>query len=367
MKSAKNHAWIIVTGAIIGGVAVMLGKLGNPANMGLCIACFTRDIAGALGLDGTPTVQYLRPEIPGILLGAFGLALFRREWNPLSGKGTAGESGVLIRFVIAFFVMLGCLVALGCPLRMAIRLGSGDFNAIAAIAGFFAGIGAGCLWLRKGFSLGKSADSGTGIRTANSLLLPLLAVALLVFVVIQPSFIKFSEQGPGSQHAPVIVSLVAALLIGLLCQKSDFCIAGGIRDIFLLRKAGGFFGYLMIILVVFMCNIILGNFKPGFAGQPIAHQDQLWNFLGMGLVGYGSVLIEGCPLRQLIKAGNGNSGAGICIFAFLLAGATAHNFGIAASPSGVPLNGKIAVLIGFALISFLAPLCTTRKAAEIKA
>jgi hypothetical protein len=47
-----------------GGVAATLPKLGNPANMGVCVACYSRDIAGALGLHRAARVQYLRPEIP---------------------------------------------------------------------------------------------------------------------------------------------------------------------------------------------------------------------------------------------------------------------------------------------------------------
>ena len=34
--------------AVIGALAALLVKFGNPGNMGICVACFTRDIAGAL-------------------------------------------------------------------------------------------------------------------------------------------------------------------------------------------------------------------------------------------------------------------------------------------------------------------------------
>jgi len=39
---------IIVAGAVTGLCAVLLVLFGNPLNMGFCIACFLRDIAGAL-------------------------------------------------------------------------------------------------------------------------------------------------------------------------------------------------------------------------------------------------------------------------------------------------------------------------------
>jgi YedE family putative selenium metabolism protein len=124
-----------------------------------------------------------------------------------------------------------------------------------------------------------------------------------------------------------------------------------------------FWGYLTIFVVTLIGNIILGKLKLGFAGQPIAHTEALWNFFGMVLVGYGSVLLGGCPLRQLVMSGEGNSDAGICVIAFILAGATAHNFGIAASPAGVPLNGKIAVAIGFTVMLIVSVFCTFVKQA----
>jgi YedE family putative selenium metabolism protein len=301
-------------------------------------------------------VQYLRPEIPGFLLGAFVIAVFTREWKVTSA------SSPLIRFVIAFFVMIGCLVFLGCPLRMALRIGAGEMNALIGLPGFIGGIFLGSMFLKKGFSLGAdNTVQAKNISIANGVVMPFLAVLFMVFLLVRPDFIRFSEQGPGSQHAPVILSFVFAALIGIFCQRSGFCITGGIRDIFLIRNSWGFAAYIVIIAAAFAGNLILGTFKLGFAGQPIAHSDSLWNFLGMFLVGYGSVLIGGCPLRQLIKAGSGNTDAGIAIIAFIMAGATAHNFGLAASASGVSFNGKITVMIGIVVVSIFG--VSFRKAA----
>ena len=58
-----------ITGAIIGIAAVVLTVLGNPGNMGFCIACFLRDTAGAMHLHTAPIVEYVRPEIIGIIIG----------------------------------------------------------------------------------------------------------------------------------------------------------------------------------------------------------------------------------------------------------------------------------------------------------
>ena len=60
----------IITGIAVGILAPLLVLWGNPGNMGICVVCFTRDIAGALGLHRAGVVQYIRPEIIGFVLGA---------------------------------------------------------------------------------------------------------------------------------------------------------------------------------------------------------------------------------------------------------------------------------------------------------
>lgn len=67
-----------------------------------------------------------------------------------------------------------------------------------------------------------------------------------------------------------------------------------------------------MLLAAWVTNILLGQFCPGFTGQPIAHTDVLWNFLGMVLAG----------------------------------AAVAHNFNTVSSPDGVSPFGPPAVLVG---------------------
>lgn len=347
---SKKNWWIIGTGGIMGLLAVLLVHFGNPANMGICVACFLRDTAGALGLDSADKLQYIRPELIGFVLGAFVLSLFRKEFQ------ATGGSSPLLRFVISFFVMIGALVFLGCPLRMVLRLAGGDLNALVGLVGFTAGILLGILFLKKGFSLGRSYSQ----PAVSGFVMPAIAAVLLVFLLVRPAFILFSSEGPGSMHAPVLISLAAGLVVGILAQRSRMCMAGGIRDLFLAKNGNMALGYVAIFAVALLGNILLGKFKLGFDGQPIAHTDVIWNFLGMALVGYGSTLLGGCPLRQLIMAGEGNTDAGISVLGLISGAAFAHNFGLAASAAGVPSSGKIAVLIGFAVLTLIA-LSTLRK------
>lgn len=346
MTRWKEHLPVILAGLVVGIASVVLVALGNPVNMGFCIACFLRDIAGGLGLHRAPIVQYIRPEIIGLLLGAMIMALAGKEFK------VRGGSSPMTRFVLGFCVMVGALMFLGCPLRMVIRLGGGDGNAILGLVGFIAGIFVGTLFLKKGFSLKKSQPQAK----VEGLLMPAVNVALLVLVIAAPAFIFFSTEGPGSMRAPIAAALAAGLAVGAIAQRSRLCMAGGIRDAIMLRDFHLLMGFVAIFVAVLVGNLIVGamsirgGFTPGFAGQAVAHTDGLWNFLGMVLVGLGSVLLGGCPLRQLILSGGGNSDSSMAVLGMVVGAAFCHNFGLASSTDGPSFAGKVAVIIGLAVV-----------------
>lgn len=81
----------------------------------------------------------------------------------------------------------------------------------------------------------------------------------------------------------------------------------------------------------------------------------------MLLVGFACVLLGGCPLRQLILAGEGNSDSAITVLGLLAGAAFCHNFGLASSGNGPTDNGKIAVVVGIAAVAVIACVNTFRK------
>lgn len=340
----KGKKGIIITGGIVGLISVLLVYLGNPGNMGFCIACFLRDIAGGIGLHRAEVVQYIRPEVIGLVLGAFLIAVKNKEFE------SRGGSAPFIRFILGIIVMIGALIFLGCPLRMVLRLAGGDLNAIFGIAGFIFGIYIGVKFLDKGFSLKRNYK----MTKIEGFLFPAMNIGFLALLIIAPAFIFFSEGGPGSMKAPIAIALAAGLIVGALSQKSRLCMVGGTRDIILFRDNYLLLGFLSIIVFGFIGNLAFGFFKIGFLDQPIAHNDGLWNFLGMAIVGWGSVLLGGCPLRQLILSGEGNADSVITIMGMFVGAALAHNFGLASSGAGVTLNGKIGAAICFAVLGLIS-------------
>ena len=347
MNLSDSKKKLALAGIACGLVAVCLAIYGNPANMAFCIACFIRDMAGALGMHQAEVVQYARPEIIGLVLGAFIISFATKEYR------STGGSSPMIRFVLGMIIMIGSLVFLGCPLRMVLRMSAGDGNAWVALIGFILGVGTGAFALKKGFSLGRAYVT----NKTGGMVLPALMVGVLLLSVFT-TLLKSSESGPGSMHAPLILSLIGGLIFGAFAQKSRMCFAGGIRDVILMKN----FDLLTVIVglfaVMFVYNLVSGNFVLGFnTPGVIAHSEHLWNILGMYAVGFAAVLAGGCPLRQLILAGQGSSDSAVTVLGMFVGAALCHNFGLASSGTSlnpetkelvagaVTTNGKIALVI----------------------
>ncbi|MDD9303301.1 MAG: YedE-related selenium metabolism membrane protein [Desulfobacter sp.] len=342
---------IIAVGAIIGILAALLQKLGNPGNMGICVACFERDIAGALGFHRASVVQYMRPEIIGFVLGSFAAAYGFKEFKPRCG------SAPMVRFVLGIFAMIGALVFLGCPWRAVLRLAGGDWNAIVGLLGLASGIYIGVLFLKNGYNLGRSQSTHAGAGW----IFPLIMVGFLVLMLIYPQVdgenksgvLFYSLKGPGFMHAPILISLLVSLGIGFIAQRSRFCTMGALRDLILFGQTHLLSGFLALVVFALTTNVILGQFHPGFANQPVAHTVHMWNFLGMALAGLAFALAGGCPGRQLFLAGEGDSDAAVFVMGMIVGAGFAHNFGLASSPKGVSPHGIAAVVVGFAVCLFI--------------
>ena len=333
MTISKEKRNLAIAGGLIGIIAIVLVLFGNPKNMGFCIACIIRDIAGGIKLHTAAPVRYVRPEIIGLILGSFIISLATKEFN------ARGGSSPMLRFCIGVMVMIGCLAFLGCPFRMVLRLSAGDLNALIGLLGFAAGIGCGSFFLSKGFSLGRSHR-------------------------------QVSLEGS------VIISLCAGLVVGVLAQRTRMCMAGGFRDIYLLKDATLITGFIALFIFALIMNLITGNFKIGFASQPVAHSAHIWNFLGMFVCGLGCTMLGGCPLRQLILAGEGNSDSAITVVGLLTGAAISHNFGLAGSADsvvegaykvgGISTNGKVAVVACIVILLAIACAKTFGKKKEEK-
>jgi hypothetical protein len=297
----SSRLGIIFVGAFIGVVAALLQHEGNPGNMGFCVACFERDIAGALSLHNAGVVQYLRPEILAFVLGSFVASIMFREYRARTG------SAPIIRFIFGFFAMIGALVFLGCPWRALIRLGGGDLNAILGLLGLVVGVALGSFLIRRGFNL----------------------------------------------DAAIWLSFSIAFLVGFFAQRSRFCTIAGIRDTILIRDIHLLIGIFSLLVAVFVTNLAFNQFELGFEDQPVAHDFHVWNFMGMVLAGLGFTLAGGCPGRQLILSGEGDADASVFVLGMVAGAAFSHNFRLASGPGGPGDWGPAVVIVGLVLLMLI--------------
>jgi hypothetical protein len=330
-------------GGVLGAAAVGLAVLGNPASTGMCASCFLVNVAGALGLHARESQSYLRPEILGIVLGAFFAAFSGKEFR------VRGGGSPVAHFFGGFFILLGCEVFIGCPIKALLRTASGGAAGAVGLAGLAAGVLFAALYLRDGFCLPaqKTLPEGVG------LVLPAAAFLLLLVGSGGAAFAAWSFP-EGAHHAPFAVSAAAGLLFGAVGQRSRFCVTGSIRTAFLARDFREAAGTAAFLLAALALNLATGAFSPTLALEPGAHTDLPWAFLALAMAGFGAILIAGCPFRQLVLASSGDMDAAAAVAGMLLAAGLSVRLGIGSSPAGVTAAGKMAVLLGFAFFLVLA-------------
>lgn len=343
--------YFIISGAVLGIVAAFLAYAGNPANMGICAACFLRDTSGALGFHSVQTLQYLRPELIGLVLGGFLASLFwTKEFAPKNSTATFSS------FFLGVFAMIGALVFLGCPWRAFLRLGGGDMTAIAGFLGLAAGVGIGLFFKKNGYKVDESVSVSKNIGFLPIIFSILLLLALVFGLKIGENGALFSSvKGPAAQHAALFISLIGGLVVGVFMQKSKFCSVGAFARAYK-GDFSMFWGVVAIIAFASIANLALGQYKFGFEAQPIAHNDFVWNFLGMVLAGLCFSLSEGCPGKHLVQMGTGNLHSGIFVIGMMAGAGFAHNFLLASSPAGITPYAPWAVGLGFVFAVYVGVL-----------
>lgn len=119
-------------------------------------------------------------------------------------------------------------------------------------------------------------------------------------------------------------SLVVGLTAGFFMHRSDFCLAGAFRDLFLFRDGRR----LRALVLLVTASAVLFELARGMELLP--YYPFPWfappsavNLIGGGLFGVGMVLAGGCVVGVLYKLGGGSLAAGVALLG-LLAGSALY-------------------------------------------
>jgi hypothetical protein len=142
-KKGYVQPWLfgVIAGSLFVLAEVIL-KIYPPSAYSFCLSCHTRDLLHALANvfwgyqahDAIITRKIVPLTSPGVLFGAFLAAKLFREYRVHRGYH------LWLSFLIGFAIMLIALAIFGCPTRIALRAGYGDFYGITALAGVGLGI-----------------------------------------------------------------------------------------------------------------------------------------------------------------------------------------------------------------------------------
>jgi len=124
----------------------------------------------------------------------------------------------------------------------------------------------------------------------------------------------------GSMTLIILISLGLGLASGAIMHRSDFCLAGAIRDFFLFRHSPLFPSLILLVALnlVFieiarLSGLITYQLPSSLYGLPA-----LTTFIGGMLFGVGMVLAGGCVVGSLYKFGAGSLSAFITIIGMIL-------------------------------------------------
>lgn len=117
----------------------------------------------------------------------------------------------------------------------------------------------------------------------------------------------------------VTVFAVIGFTAGFFMHRSDFCLAGAFRDLFLFRstnRLGGLVFLVAISAVIFELMRLTGLLAT--YPFPKFSQPSISNIIGGALFGIGMVLAGGCVVGVLYKFGSGNLLAGVAIIGLII-------------------------------------------------
>ena len=148
------------------------------------------------------------------------------------------------------------------------------------------------------------------------------------------------EKGGGvTMEIYIIATLLIGFIAGFLGQRSRMCFVGGIRDLYLIKSTYLFKGLVGFLLAAFIGYMIFNNnisfpwflekgVATAIAGAPCTVGAPAFIIAIIGGLGIGffAVLSGGCPFRNTVMTGEGNTLALLYVIGFFIGAVLFHLF-----------------------------------------
>lgn len=322
----SKHWPVWIGGIILGILNILLFTIKSPWGASGGINNWGENVFGLFGLFGLGNALPINASLYGMLclflvIGSFIGALLSKEFAlripPL---------GELIKGFIG-----GSLMALGATFGIGCTIGA-FFSGVPALSGgaiiFTIGLFLGVIVALKylmwemekfpGFSSGKSYNflSGTG-KSGNWQKWLGWIVLFITFII-------------AYQYADIngIMTwfIIIGMLMGLICQRSRFCIVKAFRDPFMTGEADGSVGVMAGLMIGLFGFTIIKYFGIGVGDIAIRAREMTWVFphflfraiIGGFIFGVGMTIAGGCAVGTLWRVGEGQVKLWASALGFLL-------------------------------------------------
>jgi len=219
-----------------------------------------------------------------------------------------------------------------------------------------------------GFSTGKSRTFLAASEKSGTWQIWLGWIVILVVFVIAYSY-------SGNDNMVMSWFIIIGLLMGLICQRSRFCIVASFRDPFMTGKSSSTVGVITGILVGLVGFTAIKVFGIGAGDATIRAREMTWVFphfwlrapIGGFIFGIGMTLAGGCAVGALWRFGEGQVKLWAAVLGFLLISPISKKYIVPAfedllphdlryknfMPDYIGYAGAVAIVLGILLVWYV--------------
>lgn len=309
----KDSSWPMWIGAVfLSLLSIALTMFLKPWGQSGGVLAWGQAIYNTFGYyaEGTaPAGAFKNPySVLGIttVLGAFAAALLSRQFN-LRAPGWPELTKGLIG---GMFMAFGAVWGQGCTLGSFYSgIPSLSGGALVFTAGLIIGVYVAVRWLVfeadrfPGITENKKGSFNIDVASSNKFVQPILGLLVIIFAI---SFLFFDRINAGANGSPVLMAYAfIGLLIGLILQRSRFCLVRALREPFMTGDSTAAVAAI-IGIIAGLIGITALVLAPGITAVTFVFPHfWLQAIIGGIVFGIGMTLAGGCCVGSLWRAGEG--------------------------------------------------------------